>query len=81
MIKLFWNTQNQKNDPNNKEDRALIWGKYHRDYSKEWIYEILGKIQYKKIENEKDIESGDILIIVDSSVEQKSQLYEKLQLV
>ena len=81
MIKLFWNTQNQKNDPNNKEDRALIWGKYHSDYSKEWIYEILNKIQYEKIANEKDIESGDILIIVDSSVEQKSQLYEKLQLV
>ena len=33
MIKLFWNTHNQKNNPNNKEDRDLIWGKYHKDFS------------------------------------------------
>ena len=32
MIKLFWNTHNQKNNPKNKEDRDLIWGEYHRDY-------------------------------------------------
>ena len=52
MIKLFWNTQNQKNDPNDKEDRALIWGKYHKDYSDKWIYEILKEVQFEIIENE-----------------------------
>ena len=85
MIKLFWNTHNQiktdYNDPNSKETVNLTWGHYHRKNSDKWVYEILKKIQYNSIEGIEDIESGDILIIVDSSVETKEILYNKLKLL
>jgi len=85
MIKLFWNTHNQnKPNPNksNKENaRDQIWGVYHKDCSDKWIYEILNKIEFEVIQSEKDLESEDILIIVDSSVEKKEELYTKLQLI
>jgi len=85
MIKLFWNTHNQnKPNPNksNKENaRDKKWGLYHKDYSDKWIYEILNKIEFEVIQSEKDLESEDILIIVDSSVENKEELYTKLELI
>ena len=85
MIKLFWNTHNQnKPNPNksNKENaRDKQWGLYHKDYSDKWIYEILNKIEFEVIQSEKDLENGDILIIVDSSVEKKEELYTKLKLI
>ena len=85
MIKLFWNTHNQnKPNPNksNKENaRDKQWGLYHKDYSDKWIYEILNKIEFEVIQSEKDLESEDILIIVDSSVEKKEELYTKLELI
>ena len=85
MIKLFWNTHNQnKPNPNksNKENaRDKQWGLYHKDYSDKWIYEILNKIEFEVIQSEKDLESEDILIIVDSSVENKEELYTKLELI
>jgi len=85
MIKLFWNTHNQnKPNPNksNKENaRDKLWGLYHKDYSDKWIYEILNKIEFEVIQSEKDLESEDILIIVDSSVEKKEELYTKLELI
>ena len=85
MIKLFWNTHNQnKPNPNksNKENaRDKKWGLYHKDYSDKWIYEILNKIEFEVIKSEKDLESEDILIIVDSSVENKEELYTKLELI
>ena len=85
MIKLFWNTHNQnKPNPNksNKENaRDQIWGIYHKDCSDKWIYEILNKIEFEVIQSEKDLESEDILIIVDSSVENKEELYTKLELI
>ena len=85
MIKLFWNTHNQNkpkpNEINTKEARDYIWGLYHKDNSDKWIYKILDKIQFKIIQNEKDLESGDILIIVDSSIEKKNELYTKLGLI
>ena len=85
MIKLFWNTHNQnKPNPNksNKENaRDKKWGLYHKDYSDKWIYEILNKIEFEVIQSEKDLESEDILIIVDSSVEKKEELYTKLELI
>jgi len=81
MIKLFWNTHNQKNNPNDKEDRDYIWGLYHKDNSNKWIYEILKKIQYQKIDNEEELQNDDTLIIVDSSVEKKNDLYTKLKLI
>ena len=85
MIKLFWNTHNQnKPNPNksNKENaRDKQWGLYHKDYSDKWIYEILNKIEFEVIQSEKDLESEDILIIVDSSIEKKEELYTKLKLI
>ena len=87
MIKLFWNTQNQKK-PNSKhkktrekEELDYGWGQYHKNNSDKWIYEILSKIKYTIIDSENNIEKDDILIIVDSSVEEKNELYNKLKLI
>jgi len=86
MIKLFWNTHNQIKP--NKEDvdyqkkaRNHKWGIYHKLNSDKWIYEILAKIEFKLIEDQKDIESEDTIIIVDSSIENKNDLYNRLKLV
>jgi len=87
MIKLFWNTHNQKKP--NSEDKEIKekqvadygWGQYHKKNSDKWIYEILKKVKYSIIESSNNIETGDILIIIDSSVEEKSELYNKLNLV
>ena len=85
MIKLLWNTHNQNKYKSNKSDkenaRDQLWGLYHTDYSDKWIYEILNKIEFDVIQSEKDLESEDILIIVDSSVEKKAELYTKLKLI
>ena len=86
MIKLFWNTQNQivpnSNHPQFKElSRNNIWGIYHKNNSNKWIQEVLSKIKFKTITNEKEIDSNDILIVVDSSVEKKIEFYNKLKLI
>ena len=83
MVKLFWNTHNQiKSLRNNKKDAMdHIWGLYHKENSNIWIYEILREVKYNVIEDEKNIENGDILIIVDSSIEKKIQQYERLKLI
>ena len=87
MIKLFWNTHNQKK-PNTKDekiieelDRNYVWGIYHKKNSNLWVYEILKKIKYDIVENETNIEKDDTLIIVDSSLEEKAELYKKLKLI
>ena len=82
MIKLFWNTHNQpKFSENNKDSNNYIWGIYHKENSDKWIYEILKKVKYSIIDNEKDLESDDILIIVDSSIENKIKKYNELKLI
>ena len=87
MIKLFWNTYNSQktitNDKNIKKKEAVDykWGIYHKKNSDVWIYEILQKIKYNIIDHEKNLEKGDILIIVDSNPEKKIELYNKLKLV
>ena len=85
MIKLFWNTHNQnKLNPNksNKENaRDKLWGAYHKDYSDKWIYEILNKIEFEVIQSETDLKNEDVLIIIDSSIEKKEDLYTKLELI
>ena len=87
MIKLFWNTHNQKNPSSEnkkireKQEQDYGWGQYHKNSSDEWVNEILKKIKYKAIQSEKKIEEGDTLIIVDSSVEEKSDFYNKLRLI
>ena len=82
MIKLFWNTHNQIKPSESKKDAMdYAWGIYHKENSNKWIYEILKKVKYNIIENEKDIKNNDIVIIVDSSIEKKIKLYEKLQII
>ena len=87
MIKLFWNTHNQKK-PNStvkkireKEEQDYGWGLYHKKNSDKWIYEILKKIKYNVIDSERNLEKDDILIIIDSSVEEKNELYTRLNLI
>ena len=87
MIKLFWNTNNQKNPNSNdkkireKQEWDFRWGQYHKKNSDKWIYEILKKIKYNIIENETNLTEEDILVIVDSSVEEKNELYIKLNAI
>ena len=59
MIKLFWNTHNQKK-PNStikklEKNKNLDygWGQYHKKSSDKWIYEILKKIKYKLLKAKK----------------------------
>ena len=87
MIKLFWNTHNQKKSNSEdkkiqgKEDANYKWGIYHKKNSNIWIFEILKKIKYKIIEDIKSIDEGDNLIIVDSSIESKGEFYNKMNLI
>ena len=75
MIKLFWNTHNQNKPDSEKsntdEARDYIWGLYHKKNSDKWIYEILNKVKFQVVENENSLENGDILIIIDSSIQKK----------
>jgi hypothetical protein len=87
MIKLFWNTHNQK-EPNSSEKKIREkqeldygWGKYHKNSSDKWVFEILKKIEYQIIKTESELKKEDTLIIVDSSVEEKNELYIKLNLI
>ena len=57
MIKLLWNTHNQKkaNSENKKirekEEQDYVWGQYHQKSSEKWIYELLKEIKFSKIED------------------------------
>ena len=86
MIKLFWNTHNEistrLDGTTNKEATSNYgWGIYHKNNSDKWIYNILSKIQFEVIEDQKDLKNNDVLIIVDSSVERKNDFYTKLKLI
>jgi hypothetical protein len=85
MIKLLWNTQNQKTPHSDKKNyKEMVnynWGIYHKDNSNKWILEVLNKTKFKQIYNEKDLENDDVLIIVDSSIENKNEFYSKLKLI
>ena len=73
MIKLFWNTHNQIeiNSSITKDQLAvnISWGNYHKKNSDKWIFEVLSKLKFKIINDIAEIENEDILIIVDSSIE------------
>jgi hypothetical protein len=85
MIKLFWNTLNQKTPDSGikklreKQESDSFWGKYHKKNSDKWIHELLKKTKYNIIENTADLNKNDILIIIDSAVEEKNEFYEKLK--
>jgi len=85
MIKLLWNTHNQikpkSSDSDSKEAVNLTWGNYHKKNSDKWVFEILNKVKFSLIESINDIENGDTLIIIDSSVETKEDFYNKLKLL
>ena len=86
MIKLFWNTHNEAVPTSDELGKKKVttdygWGIYHKNNSDKWIYDILKKTHFDIIQNEKDLESNDILIIVDSNVERKSEFYIKLKLI
>ena len=86
MIKLFWNTHNETAFDTEKINKINVtsdygWGIYHKNNSDKWIYNILSKIEFDIIQNEKDLEKDDIVIIVDSNVERKNELYTKLKLI
>ena len=87
MVKLFWNTHNQhkSNSTDEKivknEDLDMSWGIYHKKNSNIWIQEILQKTKHEVIENLNNLEKNDVLIIIDSSVEKKIELYSKLKLI
>ena len=87
MIKFFWNSHNQEK-PNSehkkireKQENDNQWGKYHKKSSKDWIYEILKKVKYQVIDSELELKKEDTLIIVDSSIEEKTEFYSKLNLI
>ena len=80
MIKLFWNTHNQIKI-NGKENRESIWGKYHRENSDKWIYEVLKKVRFKEVKSEEEVEKNDTLLIIDSNVINKVDFYSKLNLI
>ena len=87
MIKLFWNTHNQKKSKTNdkklikEEEQDYGWGIYHKKNSDKWIYEILKKVKYTIVQSIINLEKDDTLIIVDSSVGKKNDLYSKLKLI
>ena len=84
MIKLLWNTQNQNTSVTNKQSYDNItdkgWGIYHKVNSDKWIFNILKRVQFKSIKNVAELENEDVLIIIDSSIEKKAELYSKLKL-
>jgi len=83
MIKLLWNTHNQnKYNPKEHDQKDLAdynWGIYHKKNSDQWIFNILSKVTFESINSERDLKKGDVLILVDSSVEKKGELYIKLR--
>jgi len=86
MIKLFWNTHNEvapiSGRTNIKEATTDFgWGIYHKENSDKWIFNLLKKIKFKTISNVTEIEKNDTLILIDSNIERKSELYTKLKLV
>ena len=85
MIKLFWNTQNQikpiTQDPNDENVFNYNWGNYHQKNSDKWIFHILDQIKFDIIQSHEELNSGDSLIIIDSSVEKKIEFYSKLKLI
>ena len=87
MIKLLWNSHNQKkiNSLNKKvrekQELDFGWGIYHKKSSDKWIYEILKKVKFNIIKDPSSLEEGDTLIVIDSSVEEKNELYSKFNLI
>jgi len=76
MIKLLWNTTNHQKDP-----FELKWGKYHEKKTKDWIFYLVNKINYKVINSEEEINQNDVLIIADSGIHFKEKLYKNIKIL
>ena len=68
-MKLLWNTNKNINS---------FWGNYHFINSTSWIYTILEQAKYEIIDHVNKIDEKDQLIIIDSQLSIKKELYEKL---
>ena len=60
MIKLFWNTHNETKpvlEKSNNIDATsdFGWGIYHKNNSDKWIYNILSKVNFVKINNKIEV--------------------------
>ena len=74
MIKLLWNTSRHQDDA-----FELTWGKYHEESSKDWIFFLLQDVKYTLINDEKELNKEDILIIVDSGIHFKEHFYQTVK--
>ena len=68
-MKLLWNTNKNINS---------FWGNYHFINSTSWIYTIVEQAKYEIIDHVSKIDEKDQLIIIDSQLSIKKELYEKL---
>ena len=68
-MKLLWNTNKNINS---------FWGNYHFINSTSWIYTIIEQTKYEIIDHVNKIDEKDQLIIIDSQLSIKKELYEKL---
>ena len=68
-MKLLWNTNKNINS---------FWGNYHFINSTSWIYTIIQQTKYEIIDHVNKIDEKDQLIIIDSQLSIKKELYEKL---
>ena len=68
-MKLLWNTNKNINS---------FWGNYHFINSTSWIYSIIEQAKYEIIDHVSKIDEKDQLIIIDSQLSIKKELYEKL---
>ena len=68
-MKLLWNTNKNINS---------FWGNYHFINSTSWIYTIIEQAKYEIIDHVNKIDEKDQLIIIDSQLSIKKELYEKL---
>ncbi len=68
-MKLLWNTNKKINS---------FWGNYHFLNSSSWIYSILNKIDYQNLDSVEQISENDNLIIIDSQLTVKKNLYLEL---
>ena len=67
-MKLLWNTNKNINS---------FWGNYHFINSTSWIYTIIEQAKYEIIDHVNEINEKDQLIIIDSQLSIKKELYEK----
>ena len=68
-MKLFWNTNKNLN---------TFWGNYHANNSKEWIFNILKKLNISEIDKLETILNNEKIIIVDSELSNKNDFYKNL---